>query len=90
VPSQDGGRRQCQAHVVGRNLFREAMNGVELGDRLLVRVIVTFRRQRALADEDDHERDIHSAFDHLRQIDLRRQPHFVVAIGREVRDVMSL
>ena len=85
VQCQDVGRRQRQADVVGCDLFRQAMNGVELRDRLPVRAVKPFRRQRALADVNDHERDIHVAFDHLRQIDLRREPHLVIAIRREVR-----
>ncbi len=61
------------------------MNRVELRHRLPVGAVKAFRRQRALADVHDHERDIHVAFDHLRQIDLRRQAHGVVAIRREIR-----
>ena len=80
VQREDVGGRQRQADVVGRDFFRQAMNGVELRDRLPVGVVITFRRQRALADVDDHERDIHAAFDHLRNIDLRREAHGVVAI----------
>ena len=82
---EDVGRRQRQADVVGRDFFSQAMNGVELRDRLPVCAVIPFRRQRALADVNDHERDIHAAFDHLRQIDLRREAHGVVAIRREVR-----
>ncbi len=79
------GRRQRKTDVVRRNLFREAMNRVELRDGLPVCVVKPFRRQRTLADVDDHERDIHVAFHHLRQIDLRGEAHFVVAIRGEVR-----
>ena len=79
---EDVGGRQRQADVVGRDLFGEAMNGVELRDRLPVGAVEALRRQRTLADVDDHERDIHAAFDHLRQIDLRGEAHRVVAIRR--------
>ena len=84
MQGEDVGGRQGEAHVVGRDLFGEAMHGVELGDRLAVGAVKAFRRERALADVDDHERDIHSAFDHFRQIDLRGEAHLVVAIGGEV------
>ena len=84
VQGEDVGRREREAHVIGRDLFGEAMHGIELRDRLAVGAVKAFRRERALADVDDHERDIHAAFDHFRQIDLRGETHFVVAIGREV------
>ena len=84
VQREDVGGRQGKAHLVGRDLLGEAMDGVELGDGLAVGAVVAFRRQRALADVDDHERDVHAAFHHLRQIDLRGETHLVVAVRREV------
>ena len=63
------------------------MNGIEFRDGLPIRIVVTLRRERALTDVNDHERNIHAAFDHLRDIHLRRQAHGVVALCREVRRI---
>ena len=60
------------------------MDRVKLGNRLVVRVVITFGTQGPLANVNDHEGHIHSAFDHLRQVDLRREAHRVIAIRREV------
>ena len=76
--------RQRQPDLVRRNVFRQAMNRVEFGDGLPVGIVVAFRRERPLADVDDHEGDIHVALDHLRQINLRRQTHRVIAFRREL------
>ena len=85
VQRKDVGGRQCKTDLIRRDLFRQPVNGVELRHRLLVGVVKTFGCQRALADVNDHERHVHAAFDHLGQIDLRRQAHLVIAIRREVR-----
>ena len=64
--------------------FRQPMNRVELRHRLPVRIVISFRRQRPLADVDDHERNIHAAFHHLRNIHLGRQTHCIVTVRREI------
>ena len=86
--ADDVGGRQGELDLVRRDLFREAMNGVELGDRRAVGALVSGREasglRGSLPDVDDEERDVEAAFLHLRQVHLRRQPHGVVAVGREV------
>ena len=62
----------------------QAMDGVELRYSLSVGIVIPLLRQRALADIRDHERDVHAAFHHLRQVDLRGQAHGVVAVRREI------
>ena len=81
---QNVGRRQRQADVVGRDFLCESMNGVELRDGLAIGSVKPFRCEWTLAHVHDHERDIHAAFDHLRQIDLRGEAFGVVAIRCEV------
>ena len=54
-----------------------------MADRLTVGVRIALGRERPLPDVHDHERDVHAAFDHLRQVDLGREPHRVVALRRK-------
>ena len=75
------GGRQGQLDLVGRDLLGQPMDGVELGDRLLVGLVVARWRELTLADIDDEERGVEAALDHLRQVDLRRQVLRVVALG---------
>ena len=61
------------------------MDGLELRDRLFVRVIVTLGREWTLTDVDDEEGRVEPALEHLRQVDLIAEVLGVVALGREVR-----
>jgi hypothetical protein len=76
-----GGERELD--LAWRDLLGQPMDGVELGDGGTVGVLESGRRQVSLADVDDEERDVETALLHLRQVHLRRQPHRVVARGRE-------
>jgi len=84
VHRENIGGRESETDIVRGDLFREPVNGVKLRHSLPVGAVIPFRSQRALADINDHERHVHIAFDHFRQIDLRRQAHFVIAVCREV------
>ena len=79
-PDVGGGQRQLD--LVGRDLFGQQMNGVELRDRLLVGVVVAFWGERALPDIDDEEGRIETARHHLRQVDLVAEVLRVVAFRR--------
>ena len=72
------GSGQRQLDLSGRNLLGQVMHRIELRHRLLVGVGVALRRQRALADVDDEEGGVETAFDHLRQVHLRVEPLRVV------------
>src|SRR5207302_3061572 len=64
---------QSELDIFWRDLLGEAMDRVELRDRLTVPVLVAGWRQFPLSDIDDEKRDAQAAFLHLRQIHLRRQ-----------------
>ena len=60
------------------------MNSVELRHRLLVGIVISGRRQLALADVHDEENGIEPAADHLREIDLVAEVLGVIPLLREV------
>ena len=60
------------------------MHRLELGHRLLICIVVTLWRERALPDVDDEEGGVEAAFNHLGEIDLRVEALRVVLLPREV------
>ena len=77
-------RSQSQPDALGSDLLGQAVDGVELDDRLVVGVRVAFRRQVALPHVHDEPCDIEPARFHLGQVHLGRQIHGVVLLGGEV------
>ncbi len=69
---------------VGRDLLREAVNGVELLDRLRVGPVVALGRERPLPDVDDEEGGVETALFHLGKVDLGVEALGVVARLGEV------
>ncbi len=74
MKAADVGRGEGQAHDVGGDGLREAMDGFELFNGLSVGNIVGFGRRETLADIDDEEGNVHIAVNHFGQIDLGGKP----------------
>ena len=85
APHVGGGERELD--LVGCDLLGQQVDSVELGDRLLVGVVVAFRGERTLSHVHDEERRVEAARHHLRQVDLVAEVLRVVSFRREVASV---
>ena len=76
--------RRTSSDTIGSDLFGEAVDCLELCQRLPVGVPVSFGGQVSLTHKHDHPRYVEPARFHVWKIHLRGQRHRVVAIRGEV------
>jgi hypothetical protein len=75
------GARQCDPDAAWRNLFGEAMDGVELGGVGVVSSGEARTVERSLSDVDRKEDGIETTGLHFREVDLRAEPLTVVELA---------